>query len=248
MSFSIAFDPDKLEFLNADLASEQEGAMLMRSDRQSGQGRVGFLIAARPGGELEITAPQLLNVRFQVRASGDSGLEISDSPTPAKVSDTQSRALAVQTTSRSIRIESRVRGFGQWTQDVLAALEQGSMGETAVLLPEDLSLDADPDKDGLSNEWEYYLDLSPTEVDGNPLKTSVRTDSGGAAEAFAVQLEFRSDRMQGECVAEFTYDLSTWTPIDSSKEEDLGNARMRTTWQVSAMETEAYVRIRLVRP
>ena len=187
--------------------------------------------------------PELLTLRFQVRGPGDAALGLSDFPTRTKISDIASRSVPFGVTPNDIQIDPNIPGFEQWAQDILDAL-----GEDPDAAPHlDLTLSADPDGDGISNEWEFYLGLNPDAANESPLKSTLMTNSVGE-DRFCVSLEFRADRLVGQYVAEVSYDSSTWLPIEESFDQDLGDNRSQTTWEVDARVGQGYVRMRHVRP
>ena len=243
LSFSLNFDPSRLEFVEASLPEAHAGALLMTNDGNADTGSLGFLVAARPGSELNPDSTALVELQFLAIAAGDTGLTFSDFPTKTKLSDTASRSVPMSLSVEEIAIESEVPGFDDWAEELAEHLAE----EGIELIPVDRNLDADPDGDGITNEWEYYLGTSPAEADGGPLKPAV-TQEDGEIETLAVSLEFRSDRMQGECIAEVSFDMVHWNPIDRSTDQDLGANRTRTTWRVEADGGQGYVRMRLIRP
>ncbi len=108
VAFSIQFDTTKLTYQSATRGSNvPSDATFLQNTSQTGQGKVGIVIALSPGTIFPAGTRQLVQVSFQanVTATGQTVLSFVDQPIPRSLSDANAQALSATWTQGAVTFD-----------------------------------------------------------------------------------------------------------------------------------------------
>ena len=111
LTFSLAFDPAVISFLNASPGSAAAGAIYNVNTNEAGSGRVGFGLSLSAGQTFGTGAKEILKLNVQAAASApvsQSSFKFTDQPIPRGVSDVTANLVNATYTQGVLNINSSI--------------------------------------------------------------------------------------------------------------------------------------------
>lgn len=139
----------------------------------------------------------------------------------------------VEVNQRLMVVEEPIFDYAKWLPDYFDANQQ--------LIEALSSKDADPDRDGLSNLWEYALGLNPWSVDASAYSLQGADDEGDYRLTFS-RVKTAEDL---EIIFEYSSDLNSWYPIVGVEQVIASGAEREIVELAFTQPGPVFARIRL---